>query len=368
MDFQEWLSTPLYIRGKSITGRLMLSPMAGLTHTALRRLVAEYGGASLLFTEMCAARGLPNENPEVSRVFRWHTQELDSLICQIVGSDPDHMAMAAARIEKEGFRGVDINMGCSAALVYKKGAGAALLENPARAFKIVESVRKKVSIPVSVKFRMVKGQKIEDLLSFARGLEAAGADMLVFHPRIAPDRRTRPPKWEFIKSVKEAVSVPVIGNGDVFSFESAKRMYLDTGCDGIAVGRLAVARSWIFAAWRGLISGVPCIENMLALGGKRCIQASPYDSQKVYSQPVAALFHETAIKMAQYLSDDFGMDEARKRFLVWIPYFAANFKFGNTLFNRVRKAGSMEEMLMEVDLFIAKRPEVLPIPNRNFFW
>ncbi len=147
------LGTPITIGGKSIPNRLWLAPMAGLTHTAFRQVLAHYGSCGLAFTEMCSARAVPTENPRISPVFSWHEWELPSLVCQIVGAEPEEMVIAAERVEREGFFGVDINMGCSARGMIKREAGAALLKTPDKAVAIVEAVRKAVSIPVFVKFR-----------------------------------------------------------------------------------------------------------------------------------------------------------------------------------------------------------------------
>lgn len=127
---------------------MVLAPMAGIGHVAFRELIAEQGGCALLFTGMCSAKAVPHENPAISMVFRWRTRELPFTVCQIFGSDPDDMARAARRIEKEGFFGVDLNFGCSVAAICKKGCGAALLKTPDQAVRIVAAVRQAVDIPV----------------------------------------------------------------------------------------------------------------------------------------------------------------------------------------------------------------------------
>ena len=148
-----FLNTPISVGNKIIQKRLLLAPMAGLGHIAFRELLSSFGGYGLLFTEMCNARAIPHENRYVSPVFRWRDQEVETLVCQIFGSDPDAMAKAAVRIEKEGFFGVDINMGCSVKAICKKNYCAALLKTPELAEKIVKTVRDAVSLPVFVKYR-----------------------------------------------------------------------------------------------------------------------------------------------------------------------------------------------------------------------
>jgi len=132
-DIRQFINTPLEIGGKSIPTRLILAPMSGLTHVAFRELVDQFGGCGLLYTEMCSARSVPQENPHISPVFRWRREELPRLVCQLFGSDSDVMAIAAKRIEQEGFFGVDLNFGCSVAAICKKHCGAALLKTPDRA-------------------------------------------------------------------------------------------------------------------------------------------------------------------------------------------------------------------------------------------
>ena len=138
---------------KRIENRLFLAPMAGLGHAAFREVVSEFGGYGLLFTGMCSAKALPHENPAVSPVFKWRKSELATLVCQIFGPDPLSMALAAQRIEREGFFGVDLNFGCSVAAICKRGCGAALLRDPDLAVEILARVRGSVTIPVFVKFR-----------------------------------------------------------------------------------------------------------------------------------------------------------------------------------------------------------------------
>ena len=325
------------IRGRKIAPALLIAPMAGLTHVAFRELAAEYGGYGLLFTEMCSAKALPSENPRVSAVFRWRAQELSHLVCQIFGADPDQMARAAGRIESEGFFGVDINMGCSVAAIYKQGAGAGLLKEPGRAAEVVAAVRNAVSIPVTVKFRTGWQDAPEPAVDLARRLAEAGADALTFHPRVAPDRRSRPPKWDYIRVVKQAVDIPVFGNGEVFSENDCLRMLADTGCDGVAVGRMALARPWILAQWtRGFVPSAEiyphCAHRMLDLLEK-------------YYEPVTAL----------------------RRYKKWLVYFAANFTYGHRFATQVKGAAGIPAAHRAVDAFFQSDPARSRTPNMNLF-
>jgi nifR3 family TIM-barrel protein len=311
--------------------------MAGLGHIALRQLIAEFGGFGLLFTGMCSAKAVPQENPEISLVFKWRKQELEYLVCQIFGADPKSMAMAAERIEKEGFFGVDLNFGCSVAAICKKGCGAALLKNPELSSKIVKTVRKSVSIPLFVKFRTGWENNPQFAVDMAKRFEDAGADALTFHPRIAPDRRNRPPQWDIIKLVAQAVDIPVFGNGNLFQAQDGIKMMEQTSCQGLSVGRMAVAKPWIFAQWT---------KNF-----------SPEDD----------IFFTTAIRMTDILLEHYDDHFAVKLFKKFAPYFCANFKFGHQILKKLMPAQTMDDMKNNIDSIFGAKPEILSKPNLNLF-
>jgi len=243
------LNRPLKIGNRTIPGRLVLAPLSKLGNVAFRELLATYGGCGLMFSEMSSSRAVQQGTPNTIAGFMWRPEELGHLVCQLFGDDPDTMGRAARQVEKAGFFGVDINFGCSVASICRHGCGAELLKTPDLAVRIVAAIRRQVSLPVFVKFRTGWQDDPQPAVDLARRFEDAGADALTFHPRVAPDRRTRPPKWAYIARVKEAVSIPVFGNGNVFSEQDCRAMLSTTGCDGVALGRLAIARPWIFAQW-----------------------------------------------------------------------------------------------------------------------
>ena len=215
-DLAAYLNQPLRIGGKTIPKRLVFAPMTYLGHAAFRELLSGFGGFGLLFSEMCSAKTIPTENRHVSAFFKWRDEELPLLVCQILGSEPERMAEAARRIEAEGFFGVDVNFGCANSTICRRSCGAAVLKTPDLAGVIVERIRKAVALPVLVKFRTGWQDRPEAAVAMARRFEEAGADAVTFHPRVAPDRRARPPRWEYIGLVKQALKIPVFGNGDVF--------------------------------------------------------------------------------------------------------------------------------------------------------
>ena len=331
------LNQPLNIGNKSIKKRLVLAPMTFLGHIAYRELLSTLGGYGLLFTEMCNARAIPHENRYVSPYFRWRDAELPHLVCQIFGADPVVMAAAADRIAAEGFFGVDINFGCSTGEICSRNCGAALLKDPPRAERIVDAVRKSISIPLFVKFRTGWQDDPQFAVDLAKRFECAGADALTFHPRVAPDRRSRRPKWEYIAMVKNAVDIPVFGNGNVFDHDDCTRILKETGCDGVAIGRIAIARPWTFASWtEGLAAG-----------------------EEIYST--------CALEMARLLGRHYDEKAAMRRYKRFAFYYAANLKFGHSFYKQVLNADNLTELHGVLLRFFDKSPEFVGRPNMNFF-
>ena len=336
-SLENLLNRPIVVGNRTIKNRLFLAPMTCLGNVALRELVADFGGCGLMFSEMCSAKRIPHENRNVSLYYRWRDEELPFLVCQIVGGDAQIMATAAAKIEAQGFFGVDINFGCSASSICRQNIGAALLKEPERAVRIVENVRKAVSIPLFVKFRTgwVDDPRISTEL--AKQFENAGADALTFHPRVAPDRRTRPPKWEYIGLLKDAVSIPVFGNGNVFSQADCLNIMEKTGCDGVSIGRMAITRPWIFAAW--------------SKGFKPDLDIYPAVAEKILS----------------LLAKHFDSRAALRRLKKFAPYFAANFRFGHSLFSKLSNVTSLDAGAEVFASFFENNPETTSNPKVNLF-
>ncbi len=335
--YQAMIKQPILIKNKKIRNRLLLAPMAGLGHVAFRELVSKFGGFGLLFTGMCSAKAVPSENPNLSMVFRWRKEELPYLVCQLFGPDPGCMAKAAERIEKEGFFGVDLNFGCSVAAICKKGCGAQLLKTPDKAAAIVKEVRESVSIPVFVKYRTGWKNDPKPAVDMARRFEDAGADALVFHPRVAPDRRSRPPLRHHITNVQAAVSIPVFGNGNLFELSDGVTMLKETGCRGLSVGRMAIARPWIFASW--------------TLG----------------FEPDERIYYDTAMEMTRLLLKHYNEKFAVKLFKKFCPYFSSGFRFGHSISKQLIRGSTMDEIQDTIELLFSKPPETLSRPNLNLF-
>jgi len=337
------LRAPLTVGGRTVPGRLWLAPMAGLGHAAFREVVEGYGGCGLLFTGMCNARAVPTERPDKSEAFSWREGEPPRLVCQLFGAEPELMADAARRVQAEGFFGVDLNMGCSVSAIVKRGCGADLLRDPARAVRMVAEVRRAVDIPVFVKFRTGWSPDPQPAVDLARRFEDAGADCLVFHPRVAPDRRTQPPRRAHIGLVKAAVSIPVMGNGDVFTPEDCASLLDDTGCDGVSLGRIAVARPWVFAAWTGAVDDDPDRNP-----GPWC---------------------EAPLALLDALARRHGPVRAVRMFGKFLVYLTANYTYGNALRGRLLRVMGQPPASLGADdpgglraLREALRAELDPLP------
>jgi tRNA-dihydrouridine synthase B len=244
------------IRALLAAGNVVLGPMAGITEAPFRGICKRMG-AGLTFTEMVSATGL-HYNPDAQVSAALLTLHADETPCavQLFGSDPDVMADQARRVvdmHGDDVAVIDVNMGCPVSKVVSKGQGCALMRTPELAATIVERMVERCGAPVSVKFRSGWDAETADPAGFARAMEAAGASMLTVHGRTRGQFYKGKADWSAIAAVKEAVSVPVIGSGDVFSARDALRMLEQTGVDAVMVARGAQGDPWIFRESRALI-------------------------------------------------------------------------------------------------------------------
>jgi nifR3 family TIM-barrel protein len=244
------------IRALLAAANVVLAPMAGITEAPFRAICTRMG-AGLTFTEMVSATGLHyNPDAQVSRsLLTLHPDEVPCAV-QLFGADPEVMADQARRIvEMHGsdVAIVDVNMGCPVSKVVSKGQGSALMRTPELAARIVERMVERCGAPVSVKFRTGWDEESADPTGFARAMEAAGASMLTIHARTRGQFYRGAADWSVIAAVKDAVSVPVVGSGDVFSAADALRMFDRTGVDAVMIARGAQGNPWIFQECRALI-------------------------------------------------------------------------------------------------------------------
>jgi tRNA-dihydrouridine synthase B len=222
---------------------LALAPMAEVTDTYYRGLIKELGGVGLVVSEFISSEGLTRKNDRSHKMLAFNESERPVAI-QIYGGDPDRMDDAAAIVEAEGVDIVDINMGCPVRKIVNSGAGSAMLKDFDKASRVVEKIRKRVKIPVTVKVR--KGWESDDVLPLLQRFEAAGVSAIAIHGRTRSEAYTGASDWAYIAHVKANLTIPVWGNGDVKTPADALRMFEQTKVDGVMIGRAALHNPFIF--------------------------------------------------------------------------------------------------------------------------
>lgn len=279
------------IGNQIIKGRAVLAPMAGVTDRPFRELCASFGAAYVV-TEMVSAKALSFSDRKSDALMELSESEHPAAI-QIFGDDPETMAQAARLACAHHPDMIDINMGCPAPKIANNGSGSALMKNPDLCGRIVEAVKAAVDIPVTVKIRKGWDQQSVNAVEVAVICAQAGADAIAVHGRTREQMYTPPADWEIIRQVKQAVSVPVIGNGDVTDARCAAAMLEQTGCDAVMVGRGALGNPWIFSQINAYLDHDTLISD-----------PGIYEKIRVMLQHIRAL--------CDYKGESHGMREARK--------------------------------------------------------
>ena len=316
--------------GNMEAGLLSLGPMAGVTDHAFRILCREQG-ADLLYTEMVSAKGLHYRSRNTADLLKI-TPEEKPIGVQLFGSEPDIMAEAAENPLLKDFDFIDINMGCPVPKVVNNGEGSALLKDPDLARSIVKAVAEhSQGKPVTVKMRIgIDGCTIRPG-EFAKYLEDGGASCIAVHGRTREQYYSGSADWNSIREVKEAVTIPVIGNGDVDSPGSAKRMLDETGCDGIMIARAAQGNPWIFA--------------QIKAGIEKNVTIEKPDFQTVLSE---------IRRHADMLIAEKGEWTAVRELRKHVAWYTEGFPYSARLRNEVNLCVSMDEMLEKLDDFASR--------------
>ena len=234
----------LMIGNVELDNPVILAPMAGVTDLPFRLLCKEQG-AGLLCMEMVSAKAIYYNNKNTEALMEIRPEECPVSL-QLFGSDPDIMAEMAKRIEERPFAILDINMGCPVPKVVNNGEGSALMKNPKLVEEIVSKVSRAISKPVTIKIRRGFDDNHLNAVEIAKIAENAGAAAVAVHGRTREQYYSGKADWECIRAVKEAVKIPVIGNGDITDAHAAKAMFEQTGCDGVMIGRGSQGNPWIF--------------------------------------------------------------------------------------------------------------------------
>jgi nifR3 family TIM-barrel protein len=247
------------IRDIVIDPPLTLSPMAGVTDYTFRRLIKRRGGVGLVVSEFISVEGLTRHNPKSKRQMRFDEKERPFAV-QIFGGKPYRMAMGAEMAQEVGADILDVNCGCPAPKVVKNGGGSGLLRDPKLLETILTQIKKTITIPLTLKVRTGYTDSTINVVEVAKMAEQCGVEHIQVHGRTRDQGYKGLANWDYIKAVKDAVSIPVSGNGDITSIEYGMRKWRESGVDGILIGRGAMQNPWIFRQFADAIAGRPPYE------------------------------------------------------------------------------------------------------------
>lgn len=301
--------------------------MAGVTHTAFRRLLAELGGVGLYATEMLSARSLPAEDRQASPYLKRTAAEAP-LSCQVLVARPEEVGPAFEALHALGADAIDLNLGCPAPEARRRGAGSALAAQPAAARGVVREARRRTALPLTAKIRL--GERLDEdaLRHLCSMLVGEGVELLTVHARLRGEPYGRRPRWAWIGKVKGWVDIPVVGNGGIFSVEDARRCLAESGCDGLMLGRGAVVRPWLFSRVARAVFG-----------------AEGLAEEEMPARP--PLYR----RYLDLVEESFAPERRLGRIKEFTFYFSQTYPFGHTLATAVQASRSLEEVRKRSEAF-----------------
>ena len=340
----------------------VLAPMSGVTDTVFRRFIKRLGGCGLIMTEFTSADGVLRDQRVRGRYLHFYEDE-HPVSAQLFGSSPSVLADAARLVEDLGFDLVDLNLGCPAKKVVKCNGGSGLLRDLPLIRQIFEAVRAAVKIPFTVKFRAGWNDDEIVCVELARMAESCGLGAVALHARTREQGYSGNARWEWIASVKQAVKIPVIGNGDIRSPEDAWAIVAQTDCDAVMIGRMAPANPWIFRQIEQYVSGAtasvgtgdPARPPHVGTAALGC-PAERSSAARMYDEPTEADRYQMIRTYFQMLLEE-GMPGAEGKMKQFASWFTHGVPGGAALRKAIYEAKSGAEILGRVEEFFeAKLP------------